>query len=157
MRRLTTVMWQFGCRTWNVQMPAADLLTAERQDTLVRIGALTQDLAEIVGASAEANIDDEHDVEGSTLAYERAQIIFLLSSARSDLVHLEQALTRVATGRYGVCEECGTSISPDRLSALPATTCCIDCAARPSRGTAPAGFERRNAAGRQPDRAPRSA
>jgi RNA polymerase-binding transcription factor DksA len=29
---------------------------------------------------------------------------------------------------YGVCEECGKTIHPDRLAVLPDTTRCIRCA-----------------------------
>jgi DnaK suppressor protein len=43
---------------------------------------------------------------------------------------LRVALTRVSTGEYGVCSECGTSIAPRRLRAVPDVTTCVTCQER---------------------------
>jgi DnaK suppressor protein len=40
---------------------------------------------------------------------------------------LQIALTRMADGEYGVCSECGTSIPPRRLLAVPDATTCVAC------------------------------
>jgi phage/conjugal plasmid C-4 type zinc finger TraR family protein len=32
-----------------------------------------------------------------------------------------------ATGGYGVCEDCGTRIAPERLEAIPNATRCVTC------------------------------
>jgi len=40
---------------------------------------------------------------------------------------IDQALNRVKEGRFGVCDQCGGSISLKRLQARPVTTQCIDC------------------------------
>jgi DnaK suppressor protein len=37
------------------------------------------------------------------------------------------ALTRVTNGEYGVCSECGASIPPKRLLAVPDATTCVAC------------------------------
>ncbi len=37
------------------------------------------------------------------------------------------ALERIATGRYGLCEQCEEPISLKRLHARPVTTKCIEC------------------------------
>ena len=42
----------------------------------------------------------------------------------------EHARSRRATGEYGVCEDCGTKISAERLSFLPEATRCVSCQAR---------------------------
>ena len=47
---------------------------------------------------------------------------------------LQIALSRVSEGEYGVCSECGTSIPPQRLRAVPDTTTCVACQARLERG-----------------------
>ena len=36
------------------------------------------------------------------------------------------ALSRVGTGRYGVCERCGRRIDDDRLRAVPSTRYCAE-------------------------------
>jgi len=43
---------------------------------------------------------------------------------------LQIALSRVSEGEYGVCSECGTSIPPQRLRAVPDATTCVACQER---------------------------
>jgi len=95
---------------------------------------LKAELAWLAGDSNDANGDDEHDPEGSTLAFERAQVAGQLADAESNLKSLDRALAKLATRNYGVCENCGKAIPRDRLEALPATQSCFDCAAAARRG-----------------------
>src|ERR1700743_3480908 len=104
------------------------ILNVERGAALARIRAMQADLDAIVAASANANTDDEHDPEGSTIAYERAQVTALLAGAQSNLGDLDRALARLSAGEYSVCERCGSPISAERLAALPAGRTCFDCA-----------------------------
>ena len=97
-----------------------DVLNVERAATVARIRAMQADLDAIVAASANTNNDDEHDPEGSTIAYEKAQVGALLAAAQSNLGDLDFALARLTTGRYSVCERCHAHISSERLAALPA-------------------------------------
>jgi DnaK suppressor protein len=106
-----------------------ELLTAERASTLRRIAALTRDWDGIVESSAGIGVDDEHDPEGATLAFERSQIESLLSQARGQLADLDRALEQLRAGTYGTCERCGGPIAPERLTARPAARTCITCAA----------------------------
>ena len=48
--------------------------------------------------------------------------------AKAELRLVNEALQRIDSGLYGSCETCSEPINPDRLSALPYTTKCIDCA-----------------------------
>jgi DnaK suppressor protein len=95
---------------------------------------LEDDLEALAGDVVDANADDEHDSEGSTLAYERARVGALLAGARANLDELHRAMARLAAGQYAVCELCGGLISPERLEALPAVRTCLECAVgnRPS-------------------------
>ena len=47
---------------------------------------------------------------------------------RQYLVEIDAALTRIESGDYGDCFECGEIIHPGRLSADPAVRLCISCA-----------------------------
>jgi DnaK suppressor protein len=49
------------------------------------------------------------------------------------LREVENALTRVSRGLYGVCEACGEEISPARLKAIPWARCCVPCEEQRSR------------------------
>lgn len=103
-------------------------IAAERVDAVHRIDFLTTRLADIVEGSHLTTDDDEHDPEGSTVAFERAQTASLLAEARRDLEELDAAEQRVDAGTYGLCEKCGRPISAERLDVLPAARRCIDCA-----------------------------
>ncbi len=46
---------------------------------------------------------------------------------RKLIVKIQEALKRIDDGTYGVCEDCGGSISAKRLMARPVTTMCYDC------------------------------
>jgi DnaK suppressor protein len=43
---------------------------------------------------------------------------------------LRAALTRMSSGEYGVCSECGAAIPPKRLLAVPEATTCVACQQR---------------------------
>jgi len=46
------------------------------------------------------------------------------------LKKIDEAILRIDSGTYGVCESCGGEISVKRLEARPVTTLCIDCKTR---------------------------
>jgi DnaK suppressor protein len=107
---------------------AEQLLTAQRDAAQSRAASMTAELAQLAAASADSNLDDEHDPEGSTIAFERAQLSALLGQARSQLEAIDAAFVRLAAGEYGYCEECGEAIVDARLSAVPLARRCIRCA-----------------------------
>lgn len=43
------------------------------------------------------------------------------------LKKIDEALDRIATNTYGICERCGNEIPFKRLKARPVTTLCIEC------------------------------
>lgn len=43
------------------------------------------------------------------------------------LTAIEEALSRIEKGNYGVCRDCGEPIAPARLKAIPWTRVCIAC------------------------------
>jgi DnaK suppressor protein len=105
-------------------------LTAERVAAASRIAALERDIATIMDSARAGATDDEHDPEGATIAFERAQAMALLEETRLQVEVLDQALARVDAGSYGRCESCGEAIAPERLAVRPAATHCIGCASR---------------------------
>jgi DnaK suppressor protein len=106
-------------------------LIADRARTLERIAALSGDWDGIVEASAQVGVDDEHDPEGATLAFERTQVEASLSRARAHLADLDDALRGIRDGTYGACVRCGGPIGAERLAARPTARTCITCAAGP--------------------------
>jgi DnaK suppressor protein len=108
---------------------AVDALHVMREETQRTISTLRRDLDAVVDASTDTNADDEHDPEGSTIAFERAQLGALLDSARHTLTEVDNALARVEAGSYGRCEICAAAIDSERLEARPAARWCVTCAA----------------------------
>jgi DnaK suppressor protein len=51
----------------------------------------------------------------------------LLEVESRELVHIEDALERLKTGTFGLCEDCNKPIPLSRLQAIPYATECIDC------------------------------
>jgi DnaK suppressor protein len=106
------------------------LLAADRAETLERLAGLDRELAGIIEAAQASNIDDEHDPEGATIAYEREHGAALVGQAHRHLAEIDGALRRLDDGSYGICVNCGAAIAPARLAARPAAATCITCAAR---------------------------
>ncbi|MFJ5811296.1 TraR/DksA family transcriptional regulator [Streptomyces sp. NPDC093093] len=114
-------------------------LAADRADTLARTAALGRDFDAIVAANALVAVDDEHDPEGASTAFERAHVAALIAQAHEHLAELDQALERIERGEYGQCEHCGQTIPTERLEIRPAATTCVHCAqADPQRPRRPA-------------------
>ena len=105
-----------------------DLLEQERRRTQEQIDSLRRDFDAVVEASLDSNADDEHDPDGSTIAFERSQVDAVLQQARRNLAELDAAQTRLEQGTYGTCENCGRPIAPGRLEARPVARTCIECA-----------------------------
>jgi DnaK suppressor protein len=51
----------------------------------------------------------------------------LIASIDDRRIQVERALERLDLGTYGQCEVCRKPISPERLEAFPAATCCVSC------------------------------
>lgn len=60
---------------------------------------------------------------------ERQKELSLLLNERekAKLNEIEEALQRIENKSYGICEECGENISPERLKYLPYVRFCVDC------------------------------
>jgi len=94
----------------------------KRRDALRKV--LAGDLSQLnsvrpnmTGDMVDAALDAVHD-----------EIISQLAEVESrELAQIENALERMRTGQYGICESCGQNISLARLQALPYATLCIKC------------------------------
>jgi DnaK suppressor protein len=53
-----------------------------------------------------------------------------LGAHRENLLKMDEALRKLEEGTYGICEDCGEPIAPERLKILPFAIYCIDCQER---------------------------
>jgi RNA polymerase-binding transcription factor DksA len=105
-----------------------DELLRLRASAEAEAATLAGDLEALFAASRDSNADDEHDPEGATVGFERAQLTALLTATRERVAEVDDALRRVDAGTYGVCEGCGQPIAEDRLAARPFARRCMACA-----------------------------
>lgn len=101
-------------------------LDEARRAAVTLLQGLRSDFGSIVEASADSNADDEHDPEGSTIAFERAQVVALIEQAEQRLSEIEAAQGRINNETYGTCEVCGEPIVVGRLQARPTARTCVD-------------------------------
>jgi DnaK suppressor protein len=106
----------------------SDQLRRTRDDAHALAERLLHDMEAVAEAREGANVDDEHDPEGSTIAYERSQLDAVRRSALQRAADAESALGRLADGTFGRCERCAARIGEARLEARPTARLCIDCA-----------------------------
>ncbi len=104
------------------------VLAEARARAAAALVGLDAEFAGIVASASMANIDDEHDPEGSTIAFERAQVVALRRQAEWDLAALDGAQARLADGTWSTCARCGGPIPYERLLAVPTTSLCVACA-----------------------------
>ncbi|HYH77432.1 MAG TPA: TraR/DksA C4-type zinc finger protein [Arthrobacter sp.] len=110
------------------------LLEEERARKLALLPALQADITSANAARLDSNVDDEHDPEGSTIAFELSQASALLNQSSSGLAEVEAALQRISAGTYGMCQVCGLPIAEGRLEARPWTAFCLEHASTGRRG-----------------------
>ena len=93
---------------------------------------------ELAQSEASANPTDERR-EGSpfgkreeeaTEALELEKRLALEKRIREQLADVEHALHKFEEGTYGLCDNCGQPIDPERLEALPQASWCMNCKAQ---------------------------
>jgi len=96
-------------------------LLKERSELLSMIRS-SQEVERNVGDITFSNeIDLASSLEGREMAFQ------LSSRERNELRLIEEALFKITSGTYGVCEGCSKIIGVKRLHILPLTSLCIQC------------------------------
>jgi DnaK suppressor protein len=83
---------------------------------------------ELVEMGVDRATFDEGFADSGQVTAERGEFDALVGSLRETLGEIDDALTKLDAGTYGVCERCGQPIGEDRLGAMPAARLCITCA-----------------------------
>ncbi len=65
--------------------------------------------------------------EDGTDIFDQQFALNIVTSENEMLIQIDEALTRIDTGTYGICEACECGINPERLKALPFVKNCIAC------------------------------
>jgi RNA polymerase-binding protein DksA len=78
--------------------------------------------------------------EEATETLELEKRLNLENRLRQELARVEHALDKIEKGTYGLCDNCGQPIDPERLEALPQASLCMNCKAqlaKNAKGTPP--------------------
>lgn len=104
------------------------MLLRKRQEILREIeGSLGQSLTE----DQQRRLESARDVGDQALMdLERELGISLMEMRNRRRQSIDEALTRLSEGTYGVCAECGVEISEKRLEAVPFAKLCVECQSR---------------------------
>ncbi len=104
------------------------MLLGKRQEIIKEIeGSLGQSLTE----DQQRRLESARDVGDQALMdLERELGISLMEMRNRRRQSIDEALTRLHEGTYGICAECGVEISERRLQAVPFAKLCVECQSR---------------------------
>lgn len=105
-------------------------LTADHDQLVSVVSALEREGLDLEPESTsvgELTAAGQHPADLASETFERERDLALLSEFRGELEANEDAAVRLATGRYGWCEDCEQPIDRARLVAVPAATRCKAC------------------------------
>jgi RNA polymerase-binding transcription factor len=104
-------------------------LVSQKSDALHEIMCIKEDSLGKSQKEASGDLSGYsfHMADMATDLYEREFLLGLAEGEREMLYALDEALKRIDDGIYGVCDECGESVTKQRLKAMPQAKCCIKC------------------------------
>jgi RNA polymerase-binding transcription factor DksA len=104
----------------------ARLLTLK--DTLLdSMTGVAKDSLRSRAEGSEASAFGMHQADAGSDAYDRDFALSLLSQEQDSLYEIDEALKRIDTGSYGICEISSKPILHARLEALPFTRYTVEC------------------------------
>ena len=105
------------------------LMIKKREEVLAEVGYLKDtSMSETTKeASGDHSSYSFHMADQGTDSMEREKAFLFASRERHYVEHLNQALRRIETGEFGMCQKCTELISIERLKAVPITTQCMKC------------------------------
>jgi DnaK suppressor protein len=80
--------------------------------------------ADLAGSSSSA---PGHPAELASEVTAKSDLYGQLESRSGELWEVREALARLETGSFGICDDCGEAIPLERVRAIPYARQCIDC------------------------------
>ena len=101
-----------------------------RDDIVDSMSGMTRDTIRNAPEGSEASGSGQHTGDAGSDAYDRDFALSVLAKEQDALYEIEQALRRVQTGTYGICEISGKKIPTARLEAIPFARLTVECQAQ---------------------------
>jgi RNA polymerase-binding transcription factor DksA len=92
--------------------------------------SVAQDSLRSRAENNEASAVGQHQADAGSDAYEKDFALSILSQEQDALYEIEEALKRIESGTYGVCEMSNKIIPTPRLEAMPFARFCLECQAQ---------------------------
>jgi DnaK suppressor protein len=101
---------------------------AYRKSLLLQKQRIVKKLSQFHNDSMEIESDVAQDVvDKAESSYTKEFLLSLSDAERNQLGLIDEALRRLRTKDFGICQMCSKTIGKKRLTALPWTPYCIDC------------------------------
>ena len=104
-----------------------DRLVAIRDGLRAEVAADVAVLSRDVEDKGEDITPSQHPADVASDLYAREELVADERRLEGRLADVERAIARVEAGTYGRCVDCGETIAPERLLAVPYAARCIDC------------------------------
>lgn len=89
---------------------------------------IVRKMSQFYNESKEVETDVAQDVvDKAESSYTKEFLLSLSDAERAHLSLIDEAVKRLSTKDFGICQMCGKVIGKKRLSTLPWTPYCIDC------------------------------
>jgi len=95
----------------------------EQEQRIERRGSAMSESAEL-GELADY---DNHPADADSTTESRTMDLALDENINTMIAQIDEALSKIEDGTYGMCDRCGSPINPERLEVIPYATLCIDC------------------------------
>lgn len=105
------------------------LLANKKEAIIEQIAHLSEDTLKKSQKDASGDISGYtyHMADVATDTYDREFSLGLVSVDRQLLYEFDDALKKLEEGTFGICEDCKTLITKNRLKAVPHARLCIKC------------------------------
>lgn len=101
---------------------------AYRKSLLAQKEKIVRKISEFYSESKEVEPEIAQDVvDKAESSYTKEFLLSLSHAEREQLRLIDEALRRLETPDFGICQMCGQPIGKKRLDALPWTPYCINC------------------------------
>ncbi len=102
-------------------------LLALRDSMLDSMNGVAKDALRERAEGSEANAFGMHQADAGSDAYDRDFALSLLSQEQDALYEIDEAIKRLESGTYGICEMSNKRIPRERLEAIPFARYTVEC------------------------------
>jgi RNA polymerase-binding transcription factor DksA len=101
-----------------------------RDDLVDAVSGMARDTIRNAPEGSEASGSGQHQGDAGSDAYDRDFALSVLAKEQDALYEIEQALRRIQSGSYGICEMSTRKIPQARLEAIPFARLTVECQAQ---------------------------